>query len=133
MRSTAQRRPTVKAPNPAKYPDERFGLPRVQEILKELEKPGMRLEGMVTKVTNFGDIGVHQNGLVHVSAVADRFVRAPYIAGARVTAFARLNCSPAREATRAGMAVSQRSAWRHHVAVCTPRTAASVSVPASDR
>ncbi|MFN4148799.1 MAG: Tex family protein [Rhodocyclaceae bacterium] len=91
---------------PEKYVDERFGLPTVQDILKELEKPGrdprpefrtahfregveaiedlapgMLLEGVVTNVTNFGafvDIGVHQDGLVHVSALADRFVRDPH-------------------------------------------------------
>jgi uncharacterized protein len=97
---------TVKALNPAKYTDERFGLPTVQDILKELEKPGrdprpefktasfregveeikdlepgMRLEGVVTNVTNFGafvDIGVHQDGLVHISALADRYVKDPH-------------------------------------------------------
>ncbi|MDO9451048.1 MAG: Tex family protein [Rugosibacter sp.] len=89
-----------------KYVDEKFGLPTVQDILKELEKPGrdprpefktasfkdgidsmkdlipgMRLEGVVTNVANFGafvDIGVHQDGLVHVSALADRFVKDPH-------------------------------------------------------
>jgi protein Tex len=89
----------------AKYTDERFGLPTVQDILKELDKPGrdprpefktatfkegveqlkdlqpgMLLEGVVTNVTNFGafvDIGVHQDGLVHVSAIANRFVKDP--------------------------------------------------------
>lgn len=92
--------------NPIKYTDERFGLPTVQDILKELDKPGrdprpefkaatfaegvetmsdlkpgMRLEGVVTNVANFGafvDIGVHQDGLVHVSALANRFVRDPH-------------------------------------------------------
>jgi uncharacterized protein len=85
--------------------DERFGLPTVKDILAELEKPGrdprpefktatfkegvedlkdlepgMALEGVVTNVTNFGafvDIGVHQDGLVHVSQLADRFVKDP--------------------------------------------------------
>ncbi len=89
-----------------KYVDEKFGLPTVQDILRELEKPGrdprpefktasfkdgidsmkdltpgMRLEGVVTNVANFGafvDIGVHQDGLVHVSALADRFVKDPH-------------------------------------------------------
>jgi uncharacterized protein len=89
-----------------RYTDERFGLPTVQDILKELEKPGrdprpefktaafkdgiedmkdlepgMLLEGVITNVTNFGafvDIGVHQDGLVHVSALADRFVKDPH-------------------------------------------------------
>ncbi len=89
-----------------KYTDEKFGLPTVQDILKELEKPGrdprpefksatfrdgiedikdlqpgMLLEGVVTNVANFGafiDIGVHQDGLVHVSALANRFVKDPH-------------------------------------------------------
>ena len=88
-----------------KYTDERFGLPTVRDILAELEKPGrdprpefrtasfregveqlkdlrpgMILEGVVTNVANFGafvDIGVHQDGLVHISAIADRFVKDP--------------------------------------------------------
>jgi uncharacterized protein len=82
-----------------------FGLPTIKDILKELEKPGrdprpefrtavfkegvqelrdlepgMTLEGVVTNVANFGafvDIGVHQDGLVHVSQLADRFVKDP--------------------------------------------------------
>ncbi|HSG90322.1 MAG TPA: Tex family protein [Pseudomonadales bacterium] len=89
----------------ARYTDERFGLPTVQDIMKELEKPGrdprpdfvtasfregvetmkdlrpdMVLEGVVSNVTNFGafvDIGVHQDGLVHISQLADRFVKDP--------------------------------------------------------
>jgi uncharacterized protein len=97
---------TLRALDPKKYADARFGLPTVQDILKELEKPGrdprpefktasfkdgveelkdlepgMRLEGVVTNVTNFGafvDIGVHQDGLVHVSALADKFVKDPH-------------------------------------------------------
>ncbi|MEW5889652.1 MAG: Tex family protein [Pseudomonadota bacterium] len=96
---------TVRSLNPAKYTDEKFGLPTVQDILKELEKPGrdprpefktaafkegvedlkdlrpgMVLEGVVTNVTNFGafvDIGVHQDGLVHISALSNKFVKDP--------------------------------------------------------
>lgn len=96
----------VRALTPEKYTDDKFGLPTVQDILAELEKPGrdprpefktalfregveslkdlesgMMLEGIVTNVTNFGafvDIGVHQDGLVHVSALADKFVKDPY-------------------------------------------------------
>jgi len=88
------------------YVSEQFGLPTVQDILRELEKPGrdprgefrtaelkdgiedlkdlepaMILEGTVTNVTNFGafvDIGVHQDGLVHISALADKFVKDPH-------------------------------------------------------
>jgi uncharacterized protein len=97
---------SLRALDARRYTDERFGLPTVQDILKELEKPGrdprpefktasfrdgiedmkdlepgMTLEGVVTNVTNFGafvDIGVHQDGLVHVSALADRFVKDPH-------------------------------------------------------
>ncbi|MDP2787385.1 MAG: Tex family protein [Pseudomonadota bacterium] len=95
----------LKRLNAGKYVDERFGLPTVRDILKELEKPGrdprpafkaatfqdgvndlkdlqpgMQLEGVVTNVTNFGafiDIGVHQDGLVHISALSDKFVKDP--------------------------------------------------------
>jgi len=91
--------------DPASFADERFGTPTVRDILAELEKPGrdprpefrtakfkdsvhqlsdlqpgMTLEGVVTNVANFGafvDIGVHQDGLVHVSQLADRFVKDP--------------------------------------------------------
>jgi uncharacterized protein len=100
----------------ADFVDQRFGEPTVRDILAELEKPGrdprgefvtanfkegvetlsdltvgMRLQGVVTNVANFGafvDIGVHQDGLVHVSQLSDRFVRDP------------------REAVRAGQIVS---------------------------
>ena len=96
----------VRALQPERYTDERFGLPTVQDILKELEKPGrdprpefrtasfregvedvkdleagMTLEGVVTNVTNFGafvDIGVHQDGLVHISALSNGFVKDPH-------------------------------------------------------
>lgn len=88
------------------FTDERFGLPTVTDIIKELEKPGrdprpefktaqfaegvetlsdllpgMVLEGAVTNVTNFGafvDIGVHQDGLVHISSLSDKFVEDPH-------------------------------------------------------
>jgi uncharacterized protein len=96
---------TLKQVDAAKYTDERFGLPTVRDILKELEKPGrdprpefrtatfrdgveelaqlepgMILEGVVTNVTNFGafvDVGVHQDGLVHISVMSNRFVKDP--------------------------------------------------------
>jgi len=92
--------------NPAHYVDTQFGLPTITDILGELDKPGrdprpefktatfkdgietikdlkpgMLLEGAVTNVTNFGafvDIGVHQDGLVHISALANRFVKDPH-------------------------------------------------------
>ena len=90
---------------PEQFTDERFGVPTVRDILKELEKPGrdprpefkaarfadgveeikdlrpgMILEGVVTNVAAFGafvDIGVHQDGLVHISALSDRYVKDP--------------------------------------------------------
>ncbi len=95
----------LRALNAADYTDAHFGEPTVRDILAELEKPGrdprpefrtaafrdgvetvadldpgMILEGVVTNVTNFGafvDIGVHQDGLVHISAMSNRFVRDP--------------------------------------------------------
>lgn len=95
----------LKSLNPADYTDENFGEPTIVDIIKELEKPGrdprpefkmaifkegieqpgdlkvdMILEGVVTNVTNFGafiDIGVHQDGLVHISQLADKFVKDP--------------------------------------------------------
>ncbi|NVK25962.1 MAG: RNA-binding transcriptional accessory protein [Gammaproteobacteria bacterium] len=91
--------------NAQDFIDDKFGLPTVQDILQELEKPGrdprpefktaefkegvetlndlkpnMMLEGVITNVTNFGafvDIGVHQDGLVHISSLTDKFVSDP--------------------------------------------------------
>lgn len=102
--------------SPSKYTNDHFGLPTVTDILQELEKPGrdprpefksvtfkagiekisdlevgMRLEGVVTNVANFGafvDIGVHQDGLVHISQLSDTFIKDPRDAvktGDRVT------------------------------------------------
>ncbi len=96
----------LKRLDPKQFVDEQFGLPTVKDILAELEKPGrdprpsfktatfadgvdeisdlrvgMLLEGTVTNVAAFGafvDIGVHQDGLVHVSQLADRFVKDPH-------------------------------------------------------
>jgi len=97
---------TLKAVDPRQFIDDKFGLPTVRDIIAELEKPGrdprpsfktatfaegvneisdlkpgMLLEGTVTNVAAFGafvDIGVHQDGLVHVSQLADRFVKDPH-------------------------------------------------------
>ncbi|EJL88629.1 transcriptional accessory protein [Herbaspirillum sp. CF444] len=96
----------LKSLSPSKYADEKFGVPTVTDILKELEKPGrdprpefttatfkegveeirdlrpdMILEGVVTNVAAFGafvDIGVHQDGLVHISALSNTFVKDPH-------------------------------------------------------
>ncbi len=96
----------LKSISPAKYADEKFGVPTITDILKELEKPGrdprpefttatfkdgveeikdlrpdMILEGVITNVAAFGafvDIGVHQDGLVHISALSNTFVKDPH-------------------------------------------------------
>jgi uncharacterized protein len=96
----------LKSLNPAKYADEKFGIPTISDILKELEKPGrdprpefksatfkegveelkdlrldMILEGVITNVAAFGafvDIGVHQDGLVHISALSNTFIKDPH-------------------------------------------------------
>ncbi len=67
---------------PGRDPRESFSPPRFRDDVRELEdlRPGMQLEGAVTNVTAFGafvDVGVHQDGLVHISKLADRFVRDP--------------------------------------------------------
>lgn len=96
---------TLRSLDPSRFTDERFGLPTVRDILAELEKPGrdprpafvsarfadgvesladlwpgMILEGVVSNVAAFGafvDIGVHQDGLVHISQLAEGFVKDP--------------------------------------------------------
>ncbi len=95
----------LKKLDPAKFTDEHFGVPTISDILRELDKPGrdprpefkaatfqegveklsdlkpgMVLEGVVTNVANFGafvDIGVHQDGLVHISMLSNQFVKDP--------------------------------------------------------
>lgn len=97
---------TLNKLDPRQFIDDRFGLPTVKDIISELEKPGrdprpefktatfadgvdeisdlkvgMKLEGTVTNVAAFGafvDIGVHQDGLVHISQLADRYVSDPH-------------------------------------------------------
>lgn len=103
--STIGDRAFLKTLDPAHFTDEKFGLPTVTDIISELDKPGrdprpefktaelkegvekmsdlapdMILEGTITNVTNFGafvDIGVHQDGLVHISALSNTFVKDP--------------------------------------------------------
>ncbi|MGI9273621.1 MAG: Tex family protein [Endozoicomonas sp.] len=95
----------LKGLEPSEFTDEHFGVPTVTDIIVELDKPGrdprpefkapefqegvekisdlklnMELEGVVTNVTNFGafvDVGVHQDGLVHISALSESFVKDP--------------------------------------------------------
>ncbi|WP_145110548.1 Tex family protein [Cereibacter sediminicola] len=106
LRSLMAEPQRLRALDPSDFTDDRFGLPTVKDILAELEKPGrdprptfktatftegveeisdlkvgMLLEGTVTNVAAFGafvDVGVHQDGLVHVSQLADRFVKDPH-------------------------------------------------------
>lgn len=95
----------LKTINPRDFVSDEFGLPTITDVIKELDKPGrdprgefktatfkdgvneisdlvvgMELEGVVTNVTNFGafvDIGVHQDGLVHISMITDRYITNP--------------------------------------------------------
>ena len=106
IRSIMGNKDALKGLEPEQFVDESFGLLTIQDILTELEKPGrdprpsfktatfvegvdsitdlkqgMSLEGTVTNVAAFGafvDVGVHQDGLVHVSQLADRFVKDPH-------------------------------------------------------
>ncbi|MBO0873838.1 MAG: RNA-binding transcriptional accessory protein [Pseudonocardia sp.] len=138
---------TLRALEPAEFTDDTFGLPTVTDIVAELEKPGrdprpafktasfaegvetladlkvgMVLEGVVTNVAAFGafvDVGVHQDGLVHVSAMSDRYVSDPRevvkpgdivrvkvrevdIARKRISLTLRLDDDPAAGRQRAG-------------------------------
>lgn len=105
VKSVMGNRQLLNGLSPADFTDERFGLPTVKDILSELEKPGRDprpefqpvtfddsiqtvndlkagqvLDGVVTNVANFGafvDIGVHQDGLVHISALSNQFVKDP--------------------------------------------------------
>ena len=105
IREVMGNKEALKGISPTEFTDEQFGLPTVMDIFGELEKPGrdprgefktatfsegvesikdlqigMVLEGVITNVANFGafvDIGVHQDGLVHISALANKFVQDP--------------------------------------------------------
>jgi len=105
VKSLIGNKPVLSRLKPEDFADEVFGIPTVRDVIAELEKPGrdprpdfqtasfkdgvhaitdldpgMRLEGVVTNVTAFGafvDIGVHQDGLVHISQLSDRFVDSP--------------------------------------------------------
>ena len=105
IKSVMGNRDKLKGLSPSEFTDDKFGVPTVKDILSELEKPGrdprpefktaqfkegiekisdlspgMILEGVVTNVANFGafvDIGVHQDGLVHISALSEKFVKEP--------------------------------------------------------
>jgi len=105
LKTVMGNREALKGLSPSAFTDDRFGLPTVKDILGELEKPGrdprpafktaqfddsvqsmsdlkvgMVLEGVVTNVANFGafvDVGVHQDGLVHISALANQYVKDP--------------------------------------------------------
>lgn len=106
IRSTIGNRDVLQKVSAERYIDTDYGLPTIRDILRELEKPGrdprpefktvnfkegiedishleegMILEGVVSNVTNFGafvDIGVHQDGLVHISAMQNRFINDPH-------------------------------------------------------
>ena len=164
---------------PAEFADDRFGEPTVRDIIAELEKPGrdprpefkaasflegvetladlrlgMVLEGTVTNVTNFGafvDVGVHQDGLVHISRLADRFVRDPYdvvstgqlvkvkvlevdLPRKRVSLSMRLDDVPEEGADgRAGAGVASDGAGRRDAAAAGRRAGGASAGRAGDR
>ncbi|BBP00999.1 Tex family protein [Sulfuriferula nivalis] len=134
--------------DPQAYVDEHFGIPTIKDILHELEKPGrdprpafktatfkagitaikdltagLILEGVVTNVTNFGafvDIGVHQDGLVHISALADKFVKDPH--------------SVVKAGDIVKVKVQEVDAQRNRIALTMRLTdAATISMPASPK
>ncbi|ASQ44775.1 Tex family protein [Legionella clemsonensis] len=106
IRKAIGNRDLLQSVNAERYVDDVYGLPTIRDVLRELEKPGrdprpefktanfkegiedishleegMILEGVVSNVTNFGafvDVGVHQDGLVHISAMTDRFISDPH-------------------------------------------------------
>ncbi|MBH9983167.1 RNA-binding transcriptional accessory protein [Bartonella sp. B10834G6] len=146
----------LKKLDPKTFIDERFGLPTVKDILSELEKPGrdprpefktatfaegvdeisdlkpgMKLEGTVTNVANFGafvDIGVHQDGLVHISQLADTYVSDPHkvVKAGDIVSVTVLDVDSARKRISLSMkkhpdnpdshgkAASQENSWRDH-------------------
>ena len=143
----------LKGLNASKYTDERFGLPTVQDIFKELEKPGrdprpefktatfadgveevkdlrpgMILEGVVTNVAAFGafvDIGVHQDGLVHVSALSNHFVKDPHevVKAGQVVKVKVLEVDLARQRIALSMRMSDEPSQKRHDSAPTGRGA----------
>ncbi|MDP1558666.1 MAG: Tex family protein [Nitrosomonas sp.] len=131
--------------NSSKYIDEKYGLPTILDILKELEKPGrdprpaftmpifmeginepkdlfpdMILEGVVTNVAAFGafvDIGVHQDGLVHISALADTFVKDPHtiVKVGQIVKVKVLEIDPKRKRIALTMRLSDNSESKRHL------------------
>ena len=130
----------LKSLDAKRFADEKFGLPTVADILKELDKPGrdprpafvtanfkegveeisdlrpdMILEGVVTNVAAFGafvDIGVHQDGLVHISALSDQFVKDPHtvVKAGQVVKVKVLEVNPKRKRIALTMRLSDSAA-----------------------
>jgi len=130
----------LKSLDAKRFADEKFGLPTVADILKELDKPGrdprpafvtasfrdgveaisdlrpdMILEGVVTNVAAFGafvDIGVHQDGLVHISALSDQFVKDPHtvVKAGQVVKVKVLEVDPKRKRIALTMRLAENAA-----------------------
>jgi uncharacterized protein len=169
--------PVLRALSPSSFVDDRFGLPTVTDILRELEKPGrdprpafktaefkagietlndlepgMVLEGVVTNVAAFGafvDIGVHQDGLVHVSALSKSFVKDPRSVvkpgdivrvkvlevdkpRKRIALTLRLDDQAGSQSARSGRADGGGASRRDKAAVLQPGKAASPSNAMAD-
>lgn len=147
--------PFLKALDPAQYTDELFGVPTVTDIIGELDKPGrdprpefktaqfkegvekvsdltedMILEGTVTNVTNFGafvDIGVHQDGLVHISALSNTFVKDPrdVVKAGDIVKVKVMEVDPARNRIALSMRLQDKAETRQHTQNSTSKRATS--------
>ncbi|MFP5405730.1 MAG: S1 RNA-binding domain-containing protein, partial [Gammaproteobacteria bacterium] len=132
-------REVLRTLKPSAFTDARFGEPTVRDILAELEKPGrdprgefvtasfqdgveqiadlrpgMKLQGVVTNVANFGafvDVGVYQDGLVHISELADRFVKDPreVVKAGQVVSVTVMEIDPARKRIALSMKTGARA------------------------
>lgn len=151
----------IRSLDPKNFTDETFGLPTVTDILKELEKPGrdprpefktaefkegveqikdlkedMVLEGVVTNVTNFGafvDVGVHQDGLVHISMLANKYVKDPreVVKTGDVVKVKVLEVDAQRKRIALTMRLTDDS--RDHKAQSNPQKSAAPRKPAQQR
>jgi uncharacterized protein len=145
--------------NPSDFVDERFGIPTVTDILMELEKPGrdprpefktahfnedvktledlqegMVLEGVVTNVTHFGafvDIGVHQDGLVHISALSSDYVEDPrrVVKAGDVVKVKVLTIDPKRQRVALTMRLEETPPVREHDKASAPKKMTSARKP----
>jgi protein Tex len=124
---------------PGRDPREKFVAPQFNDAIREIAdvKPGMSLEGVVTNVTKFGafvDIGVHQDGLVHISELADRYVKDPndVVKAGQIVKVRVLSADPKVKRIALSMK-SEKSANSEKTAKPAPRPAEARPVPVEDK